>query len=81
MEDFKVIKQIGKGSYGKVYLVRHVREGRSYVLKVIKLLGMPQKERDSCRNEVQLMQRLQHPNIVAYKDSFLAKDSLCIVMT
>ena len=29
------------------------------------------------------MRRLQHPNIVAYKDSFFAdgKDSLCIVMT
>lgn len=30
-----------------------------------------------------LMQRLQHPNIVAYKDSFFAngRDNLCIVMT
>ena len=30
-----------------------------------------------------LMQRLQHPNIVGYKDSFLAKngEQLCIVMT
>jgi NIMA (never in mitosis gene a)-related kinase len=30
-----------------------------------------------------LMKRLQHPNIVAYKDSFFAngKDNLCIVMT
>ena len=64
-----------------MYLARHVREGRNFVLKVIKLLGMPQKERDACRNEVLLMQRLQHPNIVAYKDSFFAKDSLCIVMT
>ena len=29
------------------------------------------------------MKRLQHPNIVAYKDSFFAndKDNLCIVMT
>jgi len=29
------------------------------------------------------MQRLQHPNIVAYRDSFFAngRDNLCIVMT
>ena len=44
---------------------------------------MPVKERESCRNEVLLMQRLAHPNIVAFKDSFFAngKDNLCIVMT
>jgi serine/threonine protein kinase len=38
---------------------------------------------EACRNEVMLMQRLQHPNIVAYKDSFFAngRDNLCIVMT
>lgn len=38
---------------------------------------------EACKNEVTLMQRLQHPNIVAYKESFFAngQDSLCIVMT
>ena len=45
MEDYKVIRAVGKGSFGKVYLVRHVTEHRQYVMKVIKLKGMPDKER------------------------------------
>jgi serine/threonine protein kinase len=45
MEDYKVIRAIGKGSFGKVYLVRHSGEGRQYVMKVIKLKGIPPKER------------------------------------
>ncbi len=45
MEDYKVIRSVGKGSFGKVYLVRHVREHRQYVMKVIKLKGIPPKER------------------------------------
>ena len=45
MENYKVIKAIGKGSFGKVYLVHHVKENKKYVLKVIKVKGMPVKER------------------------------------
>lgn len=107
MEQYKVIRSIGKGSFGKVYLVKHVDEGRHFVMKVIKLKGIPPKERfvsrrrriaaamvvsraraatprrEACRNEVMLMQRMQHPNIVAYRESFFAngRDNLCIVMT
>jgi serine/threonine protein kinase len=45
MENYEVIRAVGKGSFGKVYLVRHIRENRNFVLKVIKLKGMPLKER------------------------------------
>lgn len=38
---------------------------------------------DATRNEVMLLQKMTHPNIVAYKDSFFSskRDQLCIVMT
>ena len=51
--------------------------------KCIKLTNIPAAERAACRHEVKLMQRLSHPNIVGYKDSFFAKrgSQLCIVMT
>ena len=45
MEDYKILKAIGKGSFGKVYLVHHIKEKKNYVLKVIKVKGMPVKER------------------------------------
>ena len=52
-------------------------------MKCIKLTNIPAAERAACRHEVKLMQRLNHPNIVGYKDSFFAKrgSQLCIVMT
>lgn len=49
-----------------------------YVIKIVRLAGVPAKEREACRNEVLLMQRLQHPNVVQYRDSFLARDNLCM---
>ncbi|CAM9361239.1 unnamed protein product, partial [Phaeothamnion confervicola] len=51
-------------------------------VKVIKIKHIPQKEREGCRTEVELLKRLHHPNIVSYKDSFLTprRDCLCIAM-
>eukprot|EP00966_Prymnesium_polylepis_P312489 7221069-Prymnesium_polylepis.1 len=34
----------------------------------------------AARNEVKVLQKLQHPSIVAYKDSFVDSEKLCIVM-
>ena len=83
LEDYKINKIVGKGSFGKVYLCRNLRENRHYCMKCIKLTNIPAAERAACRHEVKLMQRLNHPNIVGYKDSFFAKrgSQLCIVMT
>lgn len=45
MDDYKVIRAIGKGSFGKVYLTKFLKDNRQYVMKVIKLKGIPPKER------------------------------------
>ena len=51
-------------------------------MKVIKLTGMSRKDRDETMHEVKIMQRLQHPSIVGFKDSFVSErgTNLCIVM-
>jgi len=34
--DFKILKVIGRGSYGKVYLVEHEMTGQIFAMKCIK---------------------------------------------
>ena len=81
MELYEVIKSIGSGNFGQVYLVRHKYEGRNYVVKKIKTRDMPESEREKTEQEVRLLQKLRHANIVAYKDSYIDRDQfLCIVM-
>ena len=36
IEDFKIVKVIGRGSFGKVYLVNKVTDGQYYAMKVLK---------------------------------------------
>jgi hypothetical protein len=56
---------------------------RNFVcVKIIKIKNIPKKEREATKLEVDLLKRLNHPNIVGYVDSFLSKnqESLCICM-
>lgn len=82
IEKYDPIKLLGEGSFGKVYLMRDKIKRNFVCVKVIKIKNIPKKERESTRLEVELLKRLNHPNIVQYYESFLSKnnETLCICM-
>ena len=58
----------------------HKDEQVKYVAKKVVLDGLAEKEQSSCMMEAGLLKNLNHPNIVAYKESFLGNNSLIIIM-
>jgi NIMA (never in mitosis gene a)-related kinase len=82
MENYVIEKKIGSGSYGNCFLV-HLKTNTSkkYVIKKVPMASMSSKERKAAQQEVSLLQSLQHPNIVSYRDSFMDGKDLCIVMS
>ena len=80
-DKYEPVKRIGHGSYGSVYLARPKRSrGGFVVLKRVFVVEEGAKEHREAINEVKLLQRLRHKNIVAYRDSFVHDNYLCIVM-
>jgi NIMA (never in mitosis gene a)-related kinase len=90
-DKYKFLKQIGKGSYGEVWLVlplRHtsaIKSTKQYVLKRLDLRQQSQEttqnDIDGAEREAKLLSTLKHPNIVAYNESFRSNDGfLNIVM-
>lgn len=79
MENYHRERRIGEGSFGMVYLVRHKKNSANYVIKEINISKMTKKEKDESLSEVRVLLRLQHPNIIAYKESFIDQGSLYIV--
>lgn len=71
---------IGRGNFGAAMLVTHKHEDVQYIAKKINLSGLSAKEQEGCMMEVNLLKNLEHPNIVAYKESFLTSNQLIIVM-
>ena len=80
MLKYDVEKVVGEGSFGKALLCRRKSDKRRCIIKQISLGKMSRKEAKATEQESTLLSRLQHPNIVAFWESFHEKSSFCIVM-
>jgi NIMA (never in mitosis gene a)-related kinase len=82
LKEFEILKDLGKGAYGNVLLVRRVEDSRIYALKKVSIEKLNPKEQEGCMNEVRLLASFNSINIISYKDAFFDNDinSLCIVM-
>ena len=84
---YDVRSHIGKGSFGTVSIVQDMREPcdtrqsrPKYCLKQIDFDGATQTERSRAYTEARLLQSLDHPGIVAYRESFITEEGLSLIM-
>ena len=70
MKDFEIVKVLGKGSFGSVYLVRRKEDKKIYALKSVILEKLNKKEQQNSVNEVRILASVNHPNVIGYKEAF-----------
>jgi NIMA (never in mitosis gene a)-related kinase len=80
MQDYDIVKSLGEGASGEVFLVRHRQSNERFAMKVIRTTVESPQITDQTLKEVALMKSLSHPNIVSYRDSFRDASKLYIVM-
>lgn len=80
--DFEFLRTIGKGSFGKVYSARHIKEDRIYAVKVLnKKMILKTNEKNHIMSERNvLLKNLNHPFLVGLHYSFQTKDKLYFVL-
>ena len=80
-EQYKRIKLLGEGSFGKAYLVECLRDSSKCVIKQMDLSQMSEKEKLETIKEAEILQLFKHPNIIRFKEVYKTKKAkLCIVM-
>ncbi|KAL2524414.1 Protein kinase PINOID [Abeliophyllum distichum] len=82
--DFNLVRQIGSGDIGKVYLCRlrsAVEEGRFYAMKVVdnEVLALKKKSQRA-ETERKIMKLLDHPFLPTLYAEFEASHFSCVVM-
>lgn len=80
LSDFKILKELGKGSYGTVYTVRSYIDDNIYVMKKMELNTLKEKQQKECYREVSILKKVSHQNIIKYYSSFLDSGNLYIIM-
>ena len=64
ISDFTILKELGNGSYGKVYYVSHKKTKAKFAIKAIDKLNIENKyEKSYFNREVEIMYKLDHPNL------------------
>ena len=73
-------KILGRGSFGIVYLVKHKDLSRYFAMKVIKKSSTKNKdEENDLMNEIEILRKLDHPNILKITDFYSLKNEYNII--
>ncbi len=77
---YKKVRQIGSGSFGKIFLVHNRQEDRLAVVKVVDISSLNDLEAQAVLNEIKIMELLEHPYTVKIFDHLILQKSISIVM-
>ena len=81
LEDFKIVKPLGQGHFGSVYLVTSKLTKKLYAMKEIECSKYKsQDEVNKVEKEIKLLENLRHPHVITYFNSFKEKGNIYIII-
>ena len=92
LNEYRIIRTIGQGSYGKVRLCVHNKSNQNYAIKFLSkdklskkiMSGNPNADNKEgikkIRDEITIMKQLQHPNIIQIYGTMESESEIMIIM-
>lgn len=77
----KVVKEIGAGTFSKVYLLKDIKSNKQYALKTISKSKIIEKKNiESLKNEKIILSMLSHPFLTDFYSSFQDDENIYFLM-
>ena len=70
IDNYEIIKEIGKGSFSNVYLVKKKDNLKEFALKKVNFSSMSSKEKENALKEVNFLAEIKDSNVIGYEESF-----------
>lgn len=81
LDDFALVKVLGKGSYGKVMLVKHNKDSAVYAMKMLRKENVIKRnQQEHTKTERAVLEAVSHPFIVNLHYAFQTPKKLYMVM-
>ena len=68
--NYRILKLLGEGSFGKAYLSENLADNTKCVIKQIPLIDLSEEEKKDTFNEVLILKKVNHSNIIKFLDVF-----------
>ena len=78
LDNYEVLKQLGKGGYGKVYRVKNKKTGEIRACKHLSKLKI--KNLEQFQREIDILIKADHPNIIKLYEIFESARSIYLIM-
>ena len=80
MDNYKVVKALGQGTWGVVHMAEQKQTGRMVAVKKIKSVHAELGVNFTAVREIKLLREFKHPNIIELVDCFTTPDqAVCLV--
>ena len=75
LSKYEIIQEMGRGAFSTVYKIKSKSDNTIYCLKKINIKTTPDR-----KNEVNILSKLNHPNLVKYISSYEDEEGIYIIM-
>ncbi|XP_044065945.1 calcium/calmodulin-dependent protein kinase IGb isoform X1 [Siniperca chuatsi] len=76
-EIFDIMEELGSGAFSEVYMVKEKKTGKLFAMKCVK---KKQKRDLNLENEIAVLRRIQHENVVGMEDFYESRTHYYLVM-